>query len=460
MSYLQGEHRGATMLPISPPRWEVPDVTAVNISRPSLVRHIVLGALCFITVVNYVQRNSIGGMVAAIVSDLQTSDEAIGLSGTAFFLAYAMMQIPTGLLAQRWGARRALPLYAAGWSLTTAGMGLAADVSGLIGFRGVMGALQAGIFPCATLVMAAWLPASQRAFASALLNSCMLIGGAIVNNVTAELMLPKGPLTWRESLAVYAVPGLAWALWFAWWFRNTPDDHPSVNSAERELIAAGRVHPQPTTAERVSWLVLLSVPLWLICAQQFMRAGGARFIDQWLARYLETVPLRQETDEAIRLATAKHYSTIPQYAGVIGGLIGGIISDAVLRRTGSRWAARNGVALISLTLGVVCFLPVFALDDAVFQMFFLTAGYFLVMFASPCAYALTMDMGGKNLPLVFGAMNMVGNFGAAAVTGIVPWLNRLTPETWTASLAMFVGIHGVAAVLWLVLNSRRSLGET
>ena len=432
-------------------------MTLAHSSRASSIRYAVLSALCFITIVNYIQRNSIGGMLGPITSELNTSDEAIGLSGTAFFLAYALMQIPTGLLAQRWGARRALPLYAAGWSLATAGMGMAADVWGFIGCRGVMGALQAGIFPAATLVMAAWLPSSQRAFASALLNSCMLIGGAIVNNLTAEAMLPKGPLTWRELLAVYAAPGILWAVWFAWWFRNTPEEHPSVNEAEKKVIAAGRSGQSPNVRAAISWTVLLSVTLWLICAQQFLRAGGSRFMDQWLARYLELVPLRTETDDTIRQATAKHYSTIPQYAGVVGGLVGGFLSDAILRRTGRRWLARNGVAAGSLFLGSLTFLPVLWFTEPVAQVVFLTLGYFLVTLASPCAYAITMDVGGRNLPLIFGAMNMVGNFGAAAVTGIVPWFNQLTPETWAASLAMLIGIHAIAGILWIVIDSRRSL---
>jgi ACS family glucarate transporter-like MFS transporter len=97
--------------------------------------------------------------------------------------------------------------------------------------------------------------------------------------------------------------------------------------------------------------------------------------------------------------------------------------------------------------------------EPVAQVVFLTLGYFLVTLASPCAYAITMDVGGRNLPLIFGAMNMVGNFGAAAVTGIVPWLNQLTPETWAASLAMLIGIHAIAGILWIVIDSRRSLEE-
>jgi ACS family glucarate transporter-like MFS transporter len=424
--------------------------------RPTNFRYYVLAALCVITIINYIQRNSVGGLVAPIVSDLRTDDDHIGDSGLWFFFIYALFQIPTGVIAQRYGPRRALAAYAVGWSLASIGMAVAGEIWGFIAFRGLMGALQAGIFPCATLIMSAWLPASQRAFASALLNSCMLIGGALVYNLTAVLLHPNGPLDWRELLVVYALPGFVFAAWFYWWFRNSPEQHPAVNQAERDLIATGR-GAVGEKMRAVLWAVVLSVPLWLICIQQFMRAGGNRFVDQWLSRYLQLVPLR-DFDETSRLALANQLASFPQYGGVVGGLIGGLISDWVLRRTGSRRAGRNGVAVVSLGLTVLAYLPVFGLSDAYAQIVFFTAASFIAAFAAPCAYALSMDVGGKNLPIVFGAMNMVGNFGAAAITWIVPRLNRWT-GSWDASLIMLVAIHAVALICWLFLNPNRTVGE-
>jgi sugar phosphate permease len=424
--------------------------------RPTNVRYYVLTALCVVTVINYVQRNSVGGLVAPIVSDLRTDDDHIGDSGLWFFFIYAIFQIPTGVVAQRYGPRRALTAYAIGWSLASIGMALAGEIWGFIAFRGLMGALQAGIFPCATLIMTAWLPASQRAFASALLNSCMLIGGALVYNLTALLLQPKGPLDWRELLIAYALPGFVFAAWFYWWFRNAPEQHASVNQAERDVIAAGRGAAGEKTRTAL-WAVVLSVPLWLICVQQFMRAGGNRFVDQWLSRYLQLVPLR-ELDVESRLAVANQLASFPQYGGVVGGLIGGLISDWILRRTGRRRAARNGVAIVSLGLTVLVYLPVFMFGDAYAQIIFFSAASFIAAFAAPCAYALSMDVGGKNLPIVFGAMNMVGNFGAAAITWIVPRLNRWT-GSWDASLIMLIAIHAVALVCWLFLNPNRTVGE-
>src|SRR5205823_4336627 len=104
------------------------------------------------------------------------------------FLTYSIMQIPSGWLAQRWKPRRALAVFAAGWSMALVLLALATGLTGLRAARLVMGALQAGIFPCATLILVAWYPASQRGLTSALLNSFMLIGGAAGSMLSGVLV--------------------------------------------------------------------------------------------------------------------------------------------------------------------------------------------------------------------------------------------------------------------------------
>jgi sugar phosphate permease len=430
-------------------------VTSPLPARPTRVRYFVLAAICAITVVNYIQRNSIGSLVTSITGDLHIDKEDIGFATALFFVTYALLQIPTGKLAQRFGPRRVLTLLALGWSLATAGMAAAQEAWGFIALRGLQGALQAGIFPCATLIMVAWLPSFRRGLASALLNSCMLIGSGVVFNFTGLL---RQPLGWRMLLVVYALPGLLWAVWFWWWFRDRPDEKHSVNDAERDLIVAGQA-PATTGVPALSLAVLLSLPLWLICAQQMMRAGASRFVDQWLSTYLQEGPLSEIADTNARQDRANHLTSFPQYIGIISGPIGGFASDWILRRTGRRRAARNGVAVVALGLAILCYVPILFVSGAGLQVLFFTVGMFVSTCAAPCAYAVTMDVGGKNLPVVFGAMNMVGNFGAAAITGLVSPLNRWTGGSWNASIVLFISIHAVAAVCWLFLNPNRSIGE-
>ena len=193
------------------------DPVPVLATRPTYIRHLVLAALCAITTINYIQRNSLGGAETTIRADLRLTRNDTGDAMGAFFLTYALCQVPSGWLAQRWGGRRVLTLYAAGWSIVMAFTAAATNLPALLA-RWAMGALQAGIFPCCTMILAAWYPSTRRGFASAILNSFMLIGGVIASVVTG-LLIDRSAGAGCSCL--YALPGLAWAAWFAVWFRNT-----------------------------------------------------------------------------------------------------------------------------------------------------------------------------------------------------------------------------------------------
>jgi MFS family permease len=438
-------------------------VSAALGQRATWMRHFVLAALCAATTINYVQRNSLGGVEKLIRDDLHLDLDQTGAAAGMFFLVYALCQIPSGWLAQRITPRRALSLYALGWSLATALLALTAGAATLIGTRALMGAFQAGIFPCATMILLVWYPSKRRALASAILNSFMMIGTAVGSMLTSVLV---GPVGWRGLFVLYAVPGVVWAVWFAWWFRNRPSEDPSVNPAEMalldgdpplakhlavapasDLVAA----PSPRIILRPWLAIFLSWPLFLICVQQFCRAGSSRFFDQWFVTYLREARGRE-------VAEANMLASWPQWAGVVGGVVGGWASDAVLQATGSRRAGRKGVAIASLLGCLVCYAAAYRTPNVYAATALASAGMFVAMCAAPCAYALTMDMGGRNLALVFGAMNMAGNFGAMAFAWFSPLLKKWSGD-WTLPVMAFAGVHVVAAGCWLLLNPDGQIGE-
>ncbi len=424
---------------------------------PTSVRYYVLAALLAITAINYVQRNSIGAAETTIRADLHLDMRDTGDAISAFFLTYALLQVPSGWLAQRLGPRAALTLYAAGWSACTGLCALAAGLFGLYAARLAMGALQAGIFPCCTLILASWYPPSRRGLASALLNSFMLIGGAVGVPLTAVLL---GPLGWRAVFALYMLPGLAWAAWFFWWFRDRPEQHPHVNPAELAIISEGR-GPDDSAGEGragVPWAAIaLSGSLWLLCIQQAFRAGTNRFYDTWLPTYFQEA--RGAGREIAGLLTG-----LPLLAGVVGGVVGGALSDYVLKRTGSRSAARKGVAVGSLGVGTLLYVLAYPIADVWVATLLFSAGVFITTFASPCSYALSMDIGGRHVAVVFGVFNMVGNLGSWA---FIKYLPRLIPTSggasqasdWDLALAVFAGLNVAAALCWLFIRPEQTIGE-
>lgn len=462
--------------------------------RPTNVHYYVLAALLVITAVNYIQRNCISPAATTIEETTGIGRIQLDLAAGAFFLAYTLLQVPSGWLAKAWGPRLALSVYATGWSLALAASAAATGFLGLYIARIFMGIFQAGIFPCATLILAVWWPASQRGTATALLNSFMLVGGAAGTMVAGRLLEPLG---WRYLFVLYALPGVLWAVWFLWWFRNRPEDHPGVNSAELAMLgtpkppgedeapgepgarsaddriqaddaaiigpagaapspAAAQVPeaaiPPVTTGGRdvTSWLIVFSLPLLLLYTQQCFRAAAPRLFDSRLPTYLEE-------ERGLTKKSAADLSTWPMWAGVVGGLCGGALSDYILRRTGSRRAGRNGVAIGSLVVAILWYLAAYTVTDVYQATALLAAGSFFFNFSSPCAYALTIDIGGKHLPTVFGLMNMIGNVGAWLFVSGVMFL--VSVGGWPLAFGVWLGLHVAAILCWLFLDPSMSIGE-
>jgi MFS family permease len=428
------------------------------------VRYLVLTWLCLAAVIAYMPRNSIGPAEKTISSDLGLRDlDIFGVTLTphdqmgqvmgSFFLTYAIFQIPAGRLAHVWGTRRALTLFAILWSIL-AGLGaLAQDYVWLMISRLGMGAAQAGIFTCATLSVARWFPATHRAVASGALGSCMSIGSALAALFTGLLL--KQETSWRTILLLFSLPGIAWAVWFFMWFRDRPEDHAAVNQAERDLLAAPASAngatgvAQSAQSEAVPWRRILASPsMWWICGQQLFRAAGYMFYATWFATYLQETRTVPEWLSGV-------LASLPMFGVVLGCLIGGIVSDAIVTRTGSRSLGRKGLAIATHAACALLILLAIPINDPVLAVLVISVGSFCSSVGGPCAYAITIDVGGKHVATVFSMMNMAGNIGAMLFPLVVPVLLRWM--SWDGVLYVFAGIYLAGALCWTAIDANRTI---
>lgn len=432
------------------------------VTPPTHIRFLVLAGLCTAAALSYVSRNAIAVAESTVRADLGLTKQESGWLMSAFFISYAVCQIPGAWVGQRFGARRALPAFAIVWSIATAATALGSFIN-LFAMRVVKGISQAGLFPICTGVVAKWFPKTGQAFATGALGSFMSVGGAIGAPLTGWLVVEIG---WRWMFVLYSLPGLLWAAWFWGWFRNTPREHGSVNEVERVHIEAGRpltpalspaggegekaavARPAPATP----WLQLLSSPaMWCICGQQFFRAAGYMFFTSWFATYLQE-------GRGVTIIKSGFLTMLPLLAVVVGSMLGGAISDAVLKRTGSRRLARQGVAVLSLVLCATLTLSAYFFADALAAVLIISAGSFFAAVAGPCGYTITIDMGGEHVPTVNSVMNMTGNFGAMLFPLAVPWL--LGPEqNWNVVLVSFGALYLGSALCWLMLKPEGSVFE-
>lgn len=418
--------------------------TASPSSRATTVRAWVMVWLCAAAAISYIHRNSIAVAEEAIRADLGLSKLQMGWILGAFFWGYAVLQIPSGWVGDRFGSRRPLALFSAAWSIATGLMAMISGYASLVALRLTCGAAQAGLFPCATKTMVGWLPAGRRGFASGVLGSSMSLGAALALPLTGAL-LDHG-LSWRTVLALYVAPGLVWAIGFYVWFRDRPEEHPSVNAAEVALIhgrttteeAASKREPRPATP----WLLILSsAPLWFLSAQQFFRAAGYMFYASWFPTFLkETYSVSTEQSGWL--------TSMPLLAVVFGSPIGGMLADRLLTRTGSRRLSRQGVGAASMLLSALMIWPACSIADPLPAVLVFSLGSFFASWGGAVSYAACMDLGGRHVATAFSIMNMSGNIGAAAFPGIAAMLQTKT-NNWNAVLTMFLLIYVAAAVCWL-----------
>ncbi|MBL9177792.1 MAG: MFS transporter [Verrucomicrobiaceae bacterium] len=411
--------------------------------KPTRARFIVLAGVCSAAALAYFVRNGVAPAESTIRADLGLTKEQSGLMMSAFFWPYALCQIPAAMLAQRIGTRWALALYAVLWSLATAGFALG-ELGWMTASRACMGVAQAGLVPVGVSAMARWFPKSSQATASGAFSGFMSAGSIVAAPLTAWLVTDLG---WRGMFVFYAIPGVLWAAWFAWWHRDEPARHPAVNAAELDLIGHPAIKAVGGATTSTARSLAANPALWLLCMQQFLRAAGYIFFASWFATYLQEA-------RGMALVKSAWLTTLPLLADVAGGFSGGLISDALLRRTQSCRIARQGMAMTALLLCAALIFTAWFVADPVLAVVVISAGMYCAGVVNPCFSATLMTCGGPQTATWSAVTNMCGNFGAASFPILVPWLIARAGG-WDAVLFAFGAIYILAAVIWLLLPTER-----
>lgn len=446
---------------------ESENASAREDAAPTHARFMVLTLLCLVAAVAYVSRNAISVPAKLIQEELDMSLTQMGWVMSAFFWSYALSQIPSGWVGHVWGTRRALTAFAVLWSIATALTGMVTGFWMLIGVRLIFGISQAGIFPCCASTISKWLPKARRGFASGLLGSFMSIGsafgafsiGLLLQGIDLGGIQIPG-LSWRMIMYLCAVPGFVWAFCFYYWFRDRPEMHRGVNSAELDIIRGSevKVKAEESTVQRqdehgepTPWgKILTSFSMWMICGQQFFRAAGTIFYMTWFPVYLQKA-------RGITIASSGIWTSFPLMSFVVGNFLGGIAVDWVLQRTGSRRWSRQGVAIVAMLGCGLSTLLAYFVSEMNLAMTLITVSMFFAGLGGACGYTVTIDKGGQHVAPIFGMMNMAGNLGAALLPVIVGAMFQA--QLYKPVLILMTGIYLGAAVCWMLLNPNGTVFE-
>ena len=436
-------------------------VATASLESPaaSRVRYGVLGFACGLSMITYLDRVCVASAAPAMVHDLGLQSVAdLKWVFTAFALAYSLCEVPSGWLGDVFGPRRVLIRIVLWWSVFTALTGVVGLSAGgvvlgglgtLVLVRFLFGMGEAGAYPNITRALHNWFPPQQRGFAQGAVWMCgRLMGGLtplvwmlLVEGIRrpatdsggrdAAVSLLPPLMHWRAVFWTFGLIGTAWCVLFAVWFRNRPEEKSTVNAAELAWIRSGQAHATAVHADTPWRQVLLSRNLWTLGLMYACQSYGWYFYITYLPEYLAC---RYDVPATSTLGAI--YKGGPLWLGAAGCLVGGLLTDWFLRRTGNlRWSRRL-FGVVGLAGSGVCFLLCPAAPTAFWLFVTISLAGFCTDFTMGAGWSTCQDIGRRHAGVVAGFMNMVGNFGGAVASWMFGFILQQSLDAYAARLRL------------------------
>jgi sugar phosphate permease len=418
-------------------------LTTVNKPRPTTV---VLGLICLMYMITYVDRVNLGTAAPAIAKDLGLTLTQRGTALSAFGLSYLFFQVFGGWIGDRAGPRWTLFVCGLIWAVATILIGFATSFTTLIAFRLLLGIGEGATFPVATRAMQSWTPAGRRGFAQGITHAFARFGNAVTPPIVAALI---ASVTWRGSFIALGCTSVVWVIVWVWYVRDVPATHASISLAELEQLPN---RGQPLTVEHPA------VP-WMALTRRMLPVTTVYFCygyTLWL--FLTWLPSFFLSEYKLDIAHSALFASAVFFAGVGGDFLGGLISDAVLHRTKDLRKARRDLVCVGFLGSFACMLPVLVARDLTAVVLCLGGAFFFAELVIGPMWAIPMDIAPKYSGTAAGLMNT----GSALAAVVSPQIFGIVVEmtgNWHLPFAGSLGLLLVGAVLAFTMHPERPFEE-
>lgn len=402
-------------------------------------RHRVLVLLFFLILITYLDRICISLVGVRIKAEFDLSNEQFGWVLAAFSLAYALFEIPSGVLGDRIGQRAVLIRIVLWWSVFTALTGFVSGLATLILVRFLFGVGEAGAFPTATAVISHWFPAQETTRGLSALFLGQTIGAALAPLIVIPLSETYG---WRSGFFVNGAIGIVWVFVLTRWFRNNPAEMRGISPEEQQRIEANRRFQKQ--AVNFSWQkALRSRSLRALIASFFCAQWGQYFFVAWMPVYLQEG--KHFSEEQMKVTTFLVFIT-----AIAGVLVAGFLGDWLVQKKGLRFGRRL-LGMSALGVLAVSLLATGFLSDKKLVAACLVAGYAFFVGIGAAFYSTCIDIGGSKAGTVTGIMNFCGQTGAFVLALA---FGKLADATGSFDVPIFVlaGVLATGCLLWLLVD--------
>lgn len=396
----------------------------------------IVGLLFVATVFNYIDRQTLSILSTTLRTELHLTDADYANAVSAFLFSYLLMYTVSGRLIDRYGVRWGVSVCVAWWSIAAMLTAFARGATSLAFCRLLLGVGEPGIFPAGVKACGEWFPRAKRALATGIFSSGGAVGAVIAAPLVAWMTLHFG---WR---AAFILPGLAGLLWLPLWLAvyRHPSVHPAVTPAERAELDAGVVgRKSPAWRD-----VLRRRAVWGLVLGRFASDPVWYFYLFWLPDYFQRI-------RHLSLAEIGLYGWIPFLTADLGNILGGMASDALIRRG---WPVQR--ARFAVLLSVACLAPLGACVGFMHSTAAAIACTCLITFLcqawSTNMATLSADLSDRSeTATVLGMMGTAGSLGGlvfAQVLGV-----SIAALGYTSAFVMAAVLHPLGALaLFLCLR--------
>lgn len=415
--------------------------------KPTNIRWYFALMFFIIGVIAYMDRSNISIIAGPMMEDLHMNKTQFGLLASFFSLGYALMQVPAGILAEKFGPRKMLTFALVWWSGFTILTGLVKNHGLLYAVRLLFGIGEGPMYPSNAVFNTYWFQKTEKGRASSALLAGSYFGPVLAPFVTIAIVQAFG---WQWVFFIFGLIGFVIAAVWLLIAKDLPEQHRWVNEAERDLIMNGR---DTIAVEKKSapWSKFFGkFSFFAIAAQYFVVQFVISLFLIWLPTYLgETY--------GVKLADMGIVAAAPWMMMFILIMLGGTISDKIIAAGKSRFTARGIIAIAGFV--VFCISLYFALNTTSlgWNIFFMSLCLGGIGLSMGMSWAAATDIGRNFSGTVSGWMNLWGNIGAL----LSPFLSGILADRigWNNTLMLLIIPVAFAIIMWFFVKPDQPLVE-
>lgn len=414
------------------------------IQRKSNVRWFFAIAFFIIGVIAYMDRSNISYIAPQMMADLGMDKKQFGLLASFFSLGYALMQVPSGMLAEKFGPRKMITIALIWWSAFTILTGMIKHHGLLYFVRFLFGVGEAPMYPSNAVFNSTWFSKTEKGRASSALLAGSYFGPVLAPIVTIAIVNAFG---WQAVFYIFGAAGILIAILWGIIAKDLPEQHKMVNEAEKRFIIENR-DIVATTKTVAPWNVFFRrFSFYAIAGQYFVVQFIITLFLIWLPTYL--------TEQYHVAFKDMSISSLPWLIMFFLILSAGAISDKILSTGQSRFVSRGIIAMAGFLVFAISIFFAVRTESLYVTIFWLSLGLGGMGISMGMSWAAANDIGKNFSGTVSGWMNLWGNIGAL----ISPFLAGAVVSSlgWTATFQLLIIPAIVAIVLWFFVAPDKPL---